>query len=502
MKAIIITVAYNAETTIQFTIESILTQSYSDFVYYIIDNGSIDHTGEIIGKYAQADSRINVITQQENSIWAFFELLPDILKNHDKTDYLCSIDADDTYNSDYLEKMITFMAEERLDIAVCGNDFIESATKKVYNVRKLDNDLVLEGSGFSEYFTEYYQFMRTVWGKVYSVAVLLEGKFEPRYEMGYGGDTLFTIEKFRSADRIGILAESLHKYYRSEKSASYQFNVKRIISDRILFDVAHDFLITKNGSVSCENLNFLFFIYLYAIWDTLTVLLNAKINVTEKLGIICDIFQSRHTQELAQWSGAEEEKKGLFGQVARWVLSQEEARSNTGLETAADILAAMGVNSIHQIDGWQDDSVFLLLTRIKDRLIKKGGLFNADGQIVSIASKTPLLAGLDAGFLTYFCDIAVSILQLKEEKALRQIEDIIAQEADIPDEYIEGFLALGLKLSTKLEYTEDFIYFKKLQISLLIDLSRADKARDELADWDKILPNDPDFRDLRKMLAR
>ena len=48
----IITVSYNAASVIEETINSVLSQSYKDIEYIIIDGGSTDGTTEIIKKYA------------------------------------------------------------------------------------------------------------------------------------------------------------------------------------------------------------------------------------------------------------------------------------------------------------------------------------------------------------------------------------------------------------------------------------------------------------------
>ncbi|MCX4304592.1 MAG: glycosyltransferase family A protein [Acetatifactor sp.] len=52
------TCAYNSEKTLKRAIESILNQTYEDFEYHILDNGSTDCTGEIIREYASRDKRI------------------------------------------------------------------------------------------------------------------------------------------------------------------------------------------------------------------------------------------------------------------------------------------------------------------------------------------------------------------------------------------------------------------------------------------------------------
>lgn len=82
---IIRTFAYNAEKTIERTIKSILGQTYSNFVWYIINNGSTDHTGEIIKKYKEKDNRVKVIQIEQNRIDTDFTIgiFKDILKKYD-----------------------------------------------------------------------------------------------------------------------------------------------------------------------------------------------------------------------------------------------------------------------------------------------------------------------------------------------------------------------------------------------------------------------------------
>ncbi|MEL7656458.1 MAG: glycosyltransferase family 2 protein [Bacillota bacterium] len=495
-KVIFYTPAYNAEKTLRRAVDSVLAQSHADFIYYLLDNASTDGTREIVKEYAAQDSRIIPLYNEIN--WGGNWIL-DIIKDHGDDCRLCELDADDEYTPDFLEKMLAFMHENNLEIAACGNDFIDTQTNKLKGVRKLDQDLLLEGSGFSENFPHYHQFMRTVWGKVFSLSVLRMDKINAK--ITYGGDTLLVLEAFRRAGRVGILAESLHKYYVFPKSVSFKLDDRRIASDQILFESAHDYLISKCGTVSEESLNFLYHVYLYAIEDTIKVLTNAQISVTEKLSGLCDILKSNQTQELIKWKGAGGEKNELFRQIAVWVLSQQEVCSDAGLEIVADILATIGMYP-SQINGWQDGWIFMLLAKIKDRLTDQGLLGGVAAQIVSVASKSPLLIGFDTGFLTLYQDIVFSILQQDEKTALGQIEDTINLDTDIPDEYIETFLELGLKLSARLEYTNDFIFLKKLQISLLIDLCRTEEAKVELADWDEVLPNDMDFKELRKRLTQ
>ena len=61
MKASIITVSYNSESTIEQTIQSVISQSFDDLEYIIIDGGSTDGTLDIIKKYR---SRIDTVVSE------------------------------------------------------------------------------------------------------------------------------------------------------------------------------------------------------------------------------------------------------------------------------------------------------------------------------------------------------------------------------------------------------------------------------------------------------
>lgn len=496
-KIFVFTCAYNAESTIRRCLDSVINQSFSNFEYHIIDHGSIDRTPAILNEYATKNHSMTV-NYAEQAIGGLTISYAKQLSEEFSSGYFTTLDADDEYATDYLIKMITFMQEHNLDIAACGNDFIDAQTDELKGVRKLEQNLILEGEGFNKHFPLYHQFMRTVWGKVYSLSVLRRCNFNSN-NISYGSDTLFAIEAFRNAKRVGVLAESLHKYYISKKSISYMFDEKRIISDQVIFDATHDYLITKCGTIIRENIDFNFHVYLYAIKDTLNILLNSNISVFDKLSNILDIFQSRHTQDLINWSGAESQKSQLFKQVASWILSKSEVRSGSGLDIAADIFTAMDRYPF-EVNGWDDGWVFILLVKIRDRQIEKGLSLSVDAHIISITDTISFLFGLNVGFMSYFRDIIFAALQNDANKALSQIVELIVQEKEIPDEYIEDLLMLALNLSAKLEYSDYFIYFKKLQISVLIDLIRIDEAIKEFADWDEILSDDIDFINLKERL--
>lgn len=66
LKVSMITICYNAEKTIEKTIESVLNQDYENLEYIIVDGDSKDHTVDIVKRYE--NKKIRWISEKDNGI--------------------------------------------------------------------------------------------------------------------------------------------------------------------------------------------------------------------------------------------------------------------------------------------------------------------------------------------------------------------------------------------------------------------------------------------------
>lgn len=64
----VIMLTYNRESFVSRAIESILAQTYRDFEFIVVDNGSTDRSGQIADEYAKKDNRIRVIHRERGNI--------------------------------------------------------------------------------------------------------------------------------------------------------------------------------------------------------------------------------------------------------------------------------------------------------------------------------------------------------------------------------------------------------------------------------------------------
>lgn len=97
---------YNAAGYIDRCIKSILMQTYHDIKLFIVDDGSSDMSYEICYGYAQIDSRIVLVRQDNKGACYTRQRLVDMARNDDSIRFIAFIDADDFVHSTYISRLV------------------------------------------------------------------------------------------------------------------------------------------------------------------------------------------------------------------------------------------------------------------------------------------------------------------------------------------------------------------------------------------------------------
>ena len=207
--------AYNSEKTIRRAIDSIINQTYQDFECLVCNNGSTDKTEEIIKAYQKEDSRIHLVSVEQNSRNVFYDVAMPIFfeKYVEECEFFCNLDSDDEYLPDFFQNSITFMNDNNLDIAMGGIYFRDARTLETIGQRFTDEQVIIEGDNFSKLFPIYHQYMRTIWGKLYRCSVIKQMDYLKCRIVSYGADSLFAQEAVIKSNRVGILNQFIHIYY-------------------------------------------------------------------------------------------------------------------------------------------------------------------------------------------------------------------------------------------------------------------------------------------------
>ena len=111
--------AFNCAQYIEEAIESILSQTFVDFEFIIIDDGSEDLTLTIIKKYSVLDARIIIFRNKKNI--GLIKSLNIGLKLA-KGKYIARMDADDVSRSSRFAKQVCFM-EKHPEVGILGTAY-------------------------------------------------------------------------------------------------------------------------------------------------------------------------------------------------------------------------------------------------------------------------------------------------------------------------------------------------------------------------------------------
>ncbi|URZ16003.1 glycosyltransferase [Clostridium felsineum] len=116
-KISIVMPVYNSKEYLKEAIESILNQTYRDFQFIIIDDGSTDGSLDLINEYKEMDDRIVVISRENKGL--VFSLNEGISLAIGK--YIARMDSDDISIHDRIEKQFNFLEANR-DIDILGTN--------------------------------------------------------------------------------------------------------------------------------------------------------------------------------------------------------------------------------------------------------------------------------------------------------------------------------------------------------------------------------------------
>lgn len=109
-------------------LDSIVNQTYTNLEIICINDGSSDETPLVLEEYAKKDKRIRVIHNESN-----LKLIGTLNKaiGLAKGDFIARMDADDISHLDRIEKLLTVLINEKVDVVSCNSEFIDMEGKKV-----------------------------------------------------------------------------------------------------------------------------------------------------------------------------------------------------------------------------------------------------------------------------------------------------------------------------------------------------------------------------------
>ena len=207
-KITIITPTYNRAKTLPKVFESLLNQSFKDFLWIILDDGSTDNTEKVVENFQLLNPFFEIIYKKDKNRHKFLTVLEGVKMV--KTPYFMVVDSDDAYPEDALETLISEVEKiENQDdyISVMGLSADENG--KIVGNQYPNNGF--DGSIFE------MRYKHKVWGDKFGIFITktyqreISGKDFSQYEgKGYFPQSVI----FNEYDAKGIKTRFVNKIVR------------------------------------------------------------------------------------------------------------------------------------------------------------------------------------------------------------------------------------------------------------------------------------------------
>jgi len=124
--------AHKEEHDIGRALESILAQTFTDWELIVIDDGSTDATTDLVRRYAEKDSRINLVCN-ETRLSLAWSLNKGIWLA--KSDLIARVDADDIILPERLSKQYEYLqTHDEIDMLETGAYLLDVTGQRVNSI--------------------------------------------------------------------------------------------------------------------------------------------------------------------------------------------------------------------------------------------------------------------------------------------------------------------------------------------------------------------------------
>lgn len=201
-KVSIIIPVYNSEKYIGRCLESVLNQTYKNIDIIVINDGSTDHSQEIINTYKNKYKNIIAINQENMGVSKTRNKAIKLAK----TKYVMFLDNDDFIDEDYIEKHLNTAEEGNYDIVLSGY-------KRPTQTEKIIKEVKLKEEEWSKVM------IIAPWAKIYKREYLLKHNIE-FLDNNIGEDIYFNLQAITLTKKIKILDYIGYNWFYNTQSIS------------------------------------------------------------------------------------------------------------------------------------------------------------------------------------------------------------------------------------------------------------------------------------------
>lgn len=214
-KVSIVVPVYNKQWCLARCIDSVLAQTYPDFSLILVDDGSKDESLALCRQYALQDPRIRVIAQENGGVSAARNAGIDASTG----EYLLFLDADDWWEPNFLETMLSLADQYGPETMVMCGYFRSGQTEQPVLFAPSAADL--DSRGIYRIYQKH--FLNMLWNKVFLGRAVREQGIRFPVGLHWGEDKLFILAYLKNIRGYHIASAPLYHYDVSDAGLDNRF---------------------------------------------------------------------------------------------------------------------------------------------------------------------------------------------------------------------------------------------------------------------------------------
>ena len=202
---------YKSEKYIERCLDSVKSQSFTDFEVLIVDDGSPDKSAELAEKYT-SDRRFKLLRQENGG--------PGIARNtalaQARGEYVAFVDSDDAATADYLEKLYDAAKKNQADVVMCGYMLCDKNGRRSREKMLIKRPDVYTGEVIMKDLLRDVSVKCFLWNKLWKRSLFTDNGIV--FPSGLFEDTYTVSMLIYRAGRIAVIRDRIYIYTRRSDS--------------------------------------------------------------------------------------------------------------------------------------------------------------------------------------------------------------------------------------------------------------------------------------------
>ena len=221
IKVSVVMPIYNAYDYLRPAMDSVIDQTLREIEIICVEDGSTDHSLEILKEYQKLDERIRIVT--ENNAGAGAARNKGLVRA--RGEYIIFLDADDFYEPTLIERMYNAAVKDELDITVVGYDIYNSKHARFEHGAEEKHSHILSGGAVVSKNDHPDSILQCttgyIWNKLFRTSFIREKELTFAPELYVFEDVYFVCIAMSLAARVGSVNEILvhHRVYSDQSRA-------------------------------------------------------------------------------------------------------------------------------------------------------------------------------------------------------------------------------------------------------------------------------------------